>query len=63
LLKAALDLFGTGLELKRQNLRRADPRATEREIEDRLNRWLRDRPGAELGDSAGRPVDVGSRFL
>jgi hypothetical protein len=54
-------LFETGLDLMRQNLRRNHPEATEAEIDARLRCWLHERPGAEIGDSAGRPVDL-SRF-
>jgi hypothetical protein len=60
--RVTLDLFGTGLALMRQNLRRSDPEATEHEIERRLRQWLGHRPGAEHGDCAGRPVDVSSRL-
>jgi hypothetical protein len=40
----------------RQNLRKQFPEATEAEIEKRLRAWLRHRPGAEHGDSSGKPV-------
>jgi hypothetical protein len=62
LFRATLDLVETGIALMRQNLRRADPMASEVEIEERLTRWLRERPGAEAGDSAGRAVPVADRF-
>jgi hypothetical protein len=55
---ATLDLFETGVALMRQNLRRADPVATDNDINLRLHRWLRQRPGAEAGDSVGRPIDL-----
>lgn len=54
--RATLDLFDTGLALMRQNLRRADPQATDAETDRRLGRWLHQRPGAEAGDSPGRVV-------
>ncbi|MGH9202908.1 MAG: hypothetical protein ACRD2A_16915 [Vicinamibacterales bacterium] len=60
--RTALDLFDTGLTLMRQNLRRAHPDASDAEIEDRLQQWLCDRPGAELGDCSGRSVDVNARL-
>lgn len=60
--RVTLELFETGVALMRQNLRRAHPHDTDEEIERRLGAWLTDRPGAELGDAAGRPVDV-SRFV
>ena len=59
--QTTLDLFSAGLELMRQNLRRQHPDASEDAIDLRLRRWLLERPGAELGDSAGRPVDVDAR--
>jgi hypothetical protein len=51
-LQTTLDLFDAGLDLMRQNLRRADPSATDDEIDDRLVNWLHERPGAEAGDCA-----------
>lgn len=54
-LKVALELFDLGVGIMRQNLRRRNPGATEDEIERLLTAWLRDRPGAELGDAVGRP--------
>ncbi len=51
----ALDLFDTGVELKRQNLRRQYPKETADQIEARVLVWLRTRPGAEHGDGVGRP--------
>lgn len=55
--RATLDLFETGLDLMRQNLRRSHPEAGVEEIERMLRGWLLDRPGAESGDCPGRPVD------
>jgi len=60
--RLTLDLFETGVRLMRQNLRRADPRADEREIDRQLRTWLRERPGAEHGDSPGRMVDINTRL-
>jgi hypothetical protein len=54
--RAAVEMFETGVEIMRQNLRRQHPGFTEREIEARLTAWLSERPGAEFGDAAGRPV-------
>lgn len=54
-LRAALEMFDDGVALMRQNLRRADPEASEEEIERRLRAWLRHRPGAEHGDAVGTP--------
>ncbi len=59
--RTTLDLFNTGLELMRQNLRRQHPEAAEDVIDRRLNQWLLERPGAELGDSPGRAVDLDAR--
>jgi len=55
--RTTLELFETGVAMKRQNLRRSHPDAGEEEIEHRLQQWLLDRPGAEHGDSPGRRVD------
>jgi hypothetical protein len=60
--RATLDLFQTGIDLMRQNLRRRHPQAAEEDIERLLHDWLLERPGAESGDSAGRPVDVDTRL-
>jgi hypothetical protein len=61
-LRLALELFAAGEEMQRQNLRRRCPGASEEEIEKHIQEWLRDRPGAELGGSAGtlrtRPREV-----
>ena len=55
--RTAVDLFETGVAMKRQSLRRSHPDASEEEIERRLRYWLHERPGAEYGDSPGRRVD------
>jgi Rv0078B-related antitoxin len=55
-LRLALDLFSTGEQLMRQRLRREHPELSAPEIERRLVKWLRTRPGAEFGDSPGTPV-------
>ena len=60
--RATLDLFETGVELMRQNLRRRHPDAGEAEIERLLDEWLLHRPGAESGDCPGRPVDPTTRL-
>ncbi len=59
--RTTLDLFNTGLDLMRQNLRRTHPQANQEEIDDRLRQWLRERPGAESGDCPGRTVDMSAR--
>jgi hypothetical protein len=55
-LRMALDLFETGVEMMRQKLRRDHPDLADHEVEARLRSWLRERPGAEFGDAAGRPA-------
>lgn len=60
--RATLDLFDTGLDLMRQNLRRSHPEAGEEQIELLLHEWLVDRPGAESGDCPGRRVDASARL-
>jgi hypothetical protein len=55
-LRLALAMFEDGVALQRQNLRRADPDASDGEIQRRLDAWLHERPGAEHGDGVGRPV-------
>jgi hypothetical protein len=60
--RTSLDLFQTGVDLMRENLRRRHPAANTEQIERLLGEWLQDRPGAESGDSPGRPVDVNARF-
>jgi hypothetical protein len=49
-LETTFDLFDVGLDLMRQNLKRADPSAADEEIDRRLVEWLHQRPGAEAGD-------------
>lgn len=60
--RTTLELFESGLDLMRQNLRRSYPTADDQEIERRLHEWLVNRPGAESGDCSGRPVDVKTRL-
>lgn len=43
-LRAALDLADAGFDLMRQNLRRANPEASDEEIEELFVTWLRHRP-------------------
>ncbi len=53
-LRTALDLADSGILLRRQQLRRAHPDASEAEITERLNAWLRKRRGARVGDVSDR---------
>ena len=55
-LRTAFELFETGLEMRRQQLRRAHPELAEQEIEALLSAWLKERPGAEFGDAVGRRI-------
>lgn len=55
-MEIAFDLYDVAERMKRQNIRRSDPSATEREVEERIREWLRDRPGARDGDGVGRVV-------
>ena len=48
--QTTLDLWATGVALKRQSLRRGHPDLPDEHIERLLNRWLAERPGAERGD-------------
>ncbi len=52
------DMFTAGCDIKREQIRREHPTATEGEIEEMLRAWLAQRPGAEHGDAAGRPCTV-----
>lgn len=54
-LRLAFELFAAGEAMKRQQLHREDPAASDAEIETRLLAWLQERPGAEQGDAEGVP--------
>lgn len=60
-LALTLGLFEFGVDMMAANLRRRYPGATHDEIEDRLEAWLAERPGAEQGDGPGVPVPL-TRF-
>jgi hypothetical protein len=53
-LRIALDMFSLGESFMRQNLRRAFPLASDTEIDEKIQAWLLERPGAEDGDAPGR---------
>jgi hypothetical protein len=55
-LRTAFDLSALGESIRRAQLRREHPDATDAEIEALLIAWLETRPGAEHGDSWGRPI-------
>jgi len=54
--RVTLDLFETGEAMMRHRIRRQHPDMDEVAVEERLQEWLRFRPGAEHGDTVGRPV-------
>jgi hypothetical protein len=56
----APELFESGVDVMRQNLRRRNPGDPPEEIEARLEKWLVTRPGAERGDGEGRPREPGA---
>ena len=62
-LRLALDLFETGVAMKRQTLRRERPSASAAEIESALAEWLIERPGAIDGDAPGRRREVPASLL
>jgi hypothetical protein len=55
-LRTALDLCALGEAMRRTQLRREHPDATDDAIEAMVIAWLQTRPGAEHGDAWGRPV-------
>lgn len=55
-LRAAFDLCSLGESMRRAQLRREHPDATDEEIDTALGTWLETRPGAEHGDAWGRPI-------
>jgi hypothetical protein len=55
-LRTALDLCSLGESMRRAQLRREHPDATDEDIEALLVAWLETRPGAERGDGWGRPI-------
>jgi hypothetical protein len=55
-LRLTFDLCAAGEAIKRQQLRREHPDASDEVIEGLLIAWLQDRPGAPFGDAEGRPV-------
>jgi hypothetical protein len=55
-LRTALDLCALGESMRRAQIQRERPEASEAEIEGLLVAWLQTRPGAEHGDGWGRPI-------
>ncbi|MEO8257055.1 MAG: hypothetical protein ABI868_06880 [Acidobacteriota bacterium] len=56
--RMTLDLFQTGVDVMRHNLRRRHPEARDEEVERLLGEWLLERPGAEFGDCPGPTMDI-----
>lgn len=54
--RLAISLSDELEKIVRQRLRSETPEADDDEIERRLTLWRHHRPGAELGDAAGRTV-------
>ena len=48
--QTTVDLWATGVALRRQAFRRQHPGASDAEIERLVMAWLAERPGAEHGD-------------
>ena len=61
-LRIALELYESGVAMMRETLKRENPEESEAQIEERLRRWIRHRPGAEDGDCVGRRIDPSTRF-
>jgi len=59
-LRMALDLADSGIRMRRVQLRREHPEATDEELRELFKEWLRHPEGAPHGDAAGRPVDPSS---
>lgn len=57
-LLAAFEMFEFGVEMMAATLRRRHPDASPEQIEQMLDAWLAERPGAEDGDGPGVPVSL-----
>lgn len=55
-LRTALGLFEPGIAMKRAQLRRSHPEASDEEVTLLLKNWMRSRPGAPYGDAEGVPT-------
>jgi hypothetical protein len=55
-LRTTFDLCALGESMRRAQLRREHPHASDDEVEALLAAWLRTRPGAEHGDGWGRSI-------
>lgn len=56
-LALALELTEMGSRLNAQRFRREHPDATEADVEQAINVWWLDRPGAPIGDGPGHRVE------
>jgi hypothetical protein len=54
-LAQVFDLYDFGTAVQRENLRRRHPGWSEDELDEAMNLWLGQRPGAEWGDGEGAP--------
>lgn len=57
-LEMAFELFDDALEMLRLRIEREHPTWSDDDIEQELERWLLDRPGAAHGDVAGPDLHV-----
>lgn len=57
-LREAFDIFELGIAMLRARYRRDDPRRSDADIDQLLDRWLATRPGAENGDAEVRIVQA-----
>lgn len=55
--RVAMDLYEFAECVLRQTFLREHPGASDVEVEGAVLAWLRERPGAELGDALGRPCN------
>lgn len=57
-LRIAFELFALGEQMMRSRLEREHPEWTQAQLHAAIRQWLRERPGAELGDCPGRQVTL-----
>lgn len=53
--RAVMELHEFSVRLMEDNIRRRQPQLSEEQVTQHLNKWLRTRPGAELGDGPQPP--------
>lgn len=61
-IRVALELTELAEQMLRQRLRRTRPELDDEAIEQAIDAWYMQRPGAEHGDAEGRPIDVEERL-